>query len=165
MHADAYAWVKRHATSAAVSVLDVGGRNVNGSPRDLFPAADPYTVLDILPGDGVDIVADAATWTPDRAYDVAVCCEVLEHTPAWREICATAYAALRPGGLAILTMAGPGRAPHSAFDGGPVRDGEYYANVYPGDLEVVLKECGFADVVVDYQPAPADTRAVAYKPV
>jgi hypothetical protein len=157
--------VTQHATAERAAVLDVGGRNINGSPRDLFPGADPYVTLDILPGDGVDIVADAATWTPDREYDVAVCTEVFEHTQSWPQIARTIFAALRPGGLAILTMAGPGRAPHSALDGGPLRDGEYYANVSPGDLEVALKECGFTDVIVDYQPAPADTRAVALKPL
>lgn len=166
MHDEAYKWVARYATTDPAAVLDCGGRNINGSPRDLFPGADPYTTLDIAAGDGVDIVADAATWRPDRAYDVVVCCEVFEHTEVWPQICATVYTALRPGGLAILTMAGPGRPPHSAVDGGhELAVGEWYANVAPGDLEVVLKERGFADVVVDYQPSPADTRAIAYRPI
>ena len=33
MHAEAYDWVTPHATDRAVAVLDIGGRNVNGSPR------------------------------------------------------------------------------------------------------------------------------------
>lgn len=164
MHNEAYQWVQRHATTDPVSVLDIGGRNINGSVRDLFPAADPYIALDIREGYGVDIVADAASWTPDRAYDVVVCTEVFEHTHVWPQICATAYTALRAGGQLILTMAGPGRQPHSAVDGASIRDGEYYANVDPAELERVLKECGFTDVTVDYQPNPADTRAVAIKP-
>jgi hypothetical protein len=165
MHDAAYQWVARHATTDPVAVLDAGGRNINGSPRDLFPAADPYVVLDVRPGDGVDIVADAALWSPDREYDVVVCCEVFEHTDVWPQICEMLFAALRPGGMAILTMAGPGREPHSALDGGPMlHDGEYYANVAPGELQQALESCGFTGVVVDYQPAPADTRAVAFKP-
>lgn len=163
MHKEAYDWVARFASDQPMDVLSVGGRDVNGTCEALFPNAT-HTVLDILPGPNVDVVADAATWIPDREYDLLVCTEVAEHTPVWRQVCATLFAALRPGGMAILTMAGPGRPAHSAIDGGPIRDGEYYANVYPGDLEIVLKECGFSDVLVDYQPGPADTRAVASKP-
>jgi len=165
MHTEAYNWVRDHATADPVSVLDIGGRNINGSVRDLFPDAAPYVALDIRPGDGVDVVADAATWTPDREYDAVVCTEVFEHTDAWPLICKTAFGALRPGGRLILTMAGPGRPPHSAVDGGwTLHDGEHYGNVSPTELQTVLEGCGFADVVVDYQPSPADTRATAAKP-
>jgi len=164
MHPEAYAWVARWATDEPVTVLDIGGRDINGTARGLFPAAD-YTSLDIAAGNGVDIVADAATWSPDRAYDVVVCCEVFEHTEAWPAICATAYTALRPGGWFIATMAGPGRVPHSAVDGGPsLYPGEYYKNIMPAALQAELEACGFTDVVVDVQPRPADVRAVAVRP-
>lgn len=166
MHAEAYAWVAGHATSDNVAVLDVGGRNINGTVRDLFPGATPYVSLDILPGDGVDIVADAAVWEPNREYDVVVCCEVFEHTDAWPQICRTAFAALQPGGTLILTMAGPGRPAHSAIDGsGSLRPDEHYGNVATDDLAAVLAAAGFVDIVTDYQPSPADTRAVARRPM
>lgn len=148
MHAEAFEFIRRHATTEPVAVLDVGGRDINGTPRPLWPAADPYRILDIAPGPGVDIVADAATWTPDRLYDIAVCAEVFEHTDVWPQILKTTHGALRPGGLLILTMAGPGRAPHSAVDGGPIRDGEYYQNVDPDDLQWLLA-LGWRDVDVD----------------
>lgn len=158
MHAEAYEWVSRYGTADAVTVLDIGGRNINGSVRTLFPCAD-FTALDILPGEGVDIVADAATWTPDRLCDVVTCAEVFEHTDVWPQIVATAYAALRPGGVFVATMAGPGRVPHSAFDGGPLQAGEYYDNVGPDDLERALKEAGFVGGVVDI--LGPDVRCVA----
>lgn len=165
MHPQAYEWVRQHATDDRVRVLDVGGRNINGTVKDLFPGALLYHALDIRPGDGVDIVADAATWVPVLPYDVAVCTEVFEHTADWPEICYTIFSALRPGGQAIFTMAGPGRPPHSAVDGGwQLHDGEWYANVAAAELEAVLLGLGFTQVVVDYQPSPADTRAVAYRP-
>lgn len=157
MHTEAYQWLAAHADAGKVAVLDIGGRDINGTPRPLYPAADPYVVLDIADGPGVDIVADAATWKPDRAYDVVVCAEVFEHTPDWRKIIATARRALRPGGLLVATMAGPGRQPHSAVDGGPLRPGEYYANVDPGDLRRSLAR--WRDVSVDV--AGPDVRAVA----
>jgi SAM-dependent methyltransferase len=164
MHAEALEWVGRYATTEPVAVLDLGGRNVNGSPRHLFPAADPYVSLDIEPGRDVQVVADAATWKPDRAYDVVVCTEVFEHTFVWPQICVTAYSALRPGGRLIATMAGPGRLPHSAFDGGPhLYAGEHYGNVEPLFLNSVLKVAGFTDVVVDQLLTAGDVRATAVR--
>jgi len=163
MHPEAFNWVRDHATDAPVSVLDLGGRNVNGSVRELFPKATSWTALDIREGEGVDIVADAADWTPDKLYDVVVSTELFEHTPVWAEICATAYKACRPGGTVILTMAGPGRPQHSAVDGGALRPGEYYGNVGPWQLKATLEALGFVGVLVDSQPVPADVRAVATK--
>lgn len=165
MHREALDWVSEFAPEGPVSVLDLGGRDVNGSPRSLFPDATDYRVLDILPGEGVDIVADAATWTPDRQYDVVVCCETFEHARLWREICATAYEACRPGGRFIVTCAGPGRPLHSGVDGyGRLHPGEWYDNVDPGDLEKVLQGCGWREIEMEYLPFfPFDTRASAVK--
>ncbi len=158
MHDQAYNWVRRHAVSD-VDVLDIGGRNINGSTRELFTGT--WTTLDIRSDEGVDVVADAATWTPDREYDVIVCTEVFEHTPSWQAICATAFKACKPGGMFVATMAGPGRPEHSAIDGGALHPGEYYGNVSPIELGNVLEECGWRDIVVDQQFSPADVRAVA----
>lgn len=160
MHPDAFKWVADHATTEDVSVLDIGGRDINGSPRNLFPNATTYLVVDILPGPGVDVVADAATWRTDQLFDVVVCTEVFEHTPVWPQLCRTARQLLVPGGLFITTMAGPGRAVHSAVDGGPdLRPDEWYANVEPEALETTLNRCGFTNVLVDQ--SGTDVRAVA----
>ena len=45
--------------------LDIGGRDVNGTARDWF-ANTYWRGLDIRPGPGVDIVADATTWQAHR---------------------------------------------------------------------------------------------------
>jgi 2-polyprenyl-3-methyl-5-hydroxy-6-metoxy-1,4-benzoquinol methylase len=113
----------------------------------------------------VDIVADAATWDPGgETWDLVICAETFEHTADWRPICRTAYAACAPGGRLIVTTAAPGRPPHSAVDGEfRLLDGEHYANIRPAELERVLAGAGWADVVVDVQPSPADVRAVAAK--
>lgn len=161
MHREAHQWVAERAYRNVYAVLDIGGRDVNGTVRDLFPTARLYTSLDLVDGPAVDIVADAATWTPDRAYDVVVCCEVFEHTDAWPAICRTAYTALADGGQFIATMAGPGRGAHSAVDGRELRRGEHYANVEPDELRAVLEACGFRDIVVDQRRA--DVRCVAVR--
>jgi SAM-dependent methyltransferase len=164
VHTEAFAWVARYRTDDPVTVLDIGGRDINGSPRTLFPNATIYRVMDIANGPNVDIVADAATWTPDREYDVVVCTEVFEHTGSWRQICVTAYKALKPGGRFIATMAGPGRPAHSAVDGGwRLHPGEHYGNIDPDSLHRALSECGWQDIVVDSQPSPADVRAYAVR--
>src|SRR5262245_59500751 len=165
MHAQAYNWIAVHGhTTAEVAVLDLGGRDINGSVRPLFPAAAPYVVLDVALGENVDVVADAATWTPDREYDVVVCWETFEHTADWPAICVTAFKALRPGGRFLATMAGPGRPAHSGIDGGwTLHPGEHYGNVKPYALQRVLEACGFARVVIDQQFNPSDVRALAVK--
>jgi hypothetical protein len=167
MHPEAMQWVAKHAIPDARRVLDIGGRDINGSPRDLFPVASTfpglYMTMDVLPG--AVITADAATWEPDGEYEVVVCCEVFEHAERWRDICVTAFKALAPGGLLIATMAGPGRPVHSGVDGGwQLRPGEYYGNVHPRDLAEALVAAGFVYVQTDRQSQPADTRCTARRP-
>jgi len=162
VHREALEWVHENAPRDALTVLDIGGRDVNGSPRGLFEVAAAYRVVDRIPGPGVDVVADAATWTPDRAYDVVLCCEVFEHDEAWRLLITTAWEALRPDGLFVATMAGPGRESHSGIDGGTLRDGEYYANIEPTHLQKALARQGFGGIVMD-QVGP-DLRCRAMKP-
>jgi SAM-dependent methyltransferase len=126
-------FIRQFATTEPVAVLEVGSRDVNGGIRDLFRNA-AYTGVDITEGDGVDIVADAASWEPDRQYDIVICAEVLEHAPAWRDIVKTCWRALRPGGLFVMTAAGPGRKPHSAYCDEEPGD-EWYENIDPAHLE------------------------------
>jgi SAM-dependent methyltransferase len=165
MHEQAMAWIARYATTEPVSVLDLGGRDINGSPEPLFPAAK-WTTLDLRSGPGVDITADAATWDPAGGlWDVVICAETFEHTAAWRAIVRTAYRACKPGGRFIVTTAAPGRPPHSAVDGEfRLLPGEHYANIRPAELGRVLRDAGWEQVVVDAQPYPADVRAAAVKP-
>jgi SAM-dependent methyltransferase len=165
VHDQALQWIAKYATADPVAVLDLGGRDINGSPRLLFPGASSYTVLDALPGPGVDIVADAATWEPVAAFDVVICAETFEHTAQWRAICRTAYAACKSGGRFIVTTAAPGRPPHSGVDGKfPLLPGEHYANIRPAELTRVLKQAGWVEVVVDVQESPHDVRAAGVKP-
>lgn len=134
------------------SVIELGSRTVagawpfSGPVRPLFTAAGHYLGVDIAAGPNVDVVGNAASWQPDphRLVDTVVCCETLEHTPEAPEICDNAHWLLDAGGVFLVTAAGVGRAQHSAVDGGPLRDGEFYRNVSDEELRLWLKPFGFA---------------------
>lgn len=129
------------------SVLEFGSYNVNGTARDFVPAKEWYGI-DIKAGPGVDEVANAATFTSDRHFDMILSMECLEHAPEAAEICLNAGKLLRDGGYFIITCAGPGRTPHGA-DGSPSpHEGEFYRNVSPGDLKEWLEAAGFPNVLV-----------------
>lgn len=163
MHPEAYTWIAKYATDDQVRVLDIGGRYVTHDPRELFPNATDYTVLDSIHDEGVDIVANAATWSPQGQWDIVIAAEVFEHTEEWREICGTAWKALRPGGQFIVTTAAPSRPPHSATDGQAIRKGEWYGNIDPEELRSVLEHAKFIGILIDEHPTTADVRAVAMK--
>lgn len=144
-------------------VVEFGSRNVNGSVRPLFPGA-LYVGVDVAPGSCVDVVADAASYEPVVKPSCVVCCEVLEHAENAKQIVTNAVNILEPGGIIIVTCASDGRAPHSAVDGGPLREGEYYRNVPPDELLRWLEEAGAERVQVTYNEACGDAYAVGFKP-
>jgi SAM-dependent methyltransferase len=166
MHETAYIWVRDQVAKLPdrARVVEIGGRDINGSVRGLFPgpwSRHAYTSVDLVPGRGVDVVADGATFTPREPPDTVVCCEVLEHAPDAEAIVRNAHAMLCPGGALILTTATTGRPEHSAVDGGRLRRGEFYRNVRRADLERWLSD--FAEVEIVVRRAPADIYALATK--
>jgi predicted methyltransferase len=141
-------------------VLEIGSRDVNGSVRGLFPGRR-YIGSDIAPGDGVEIVASGADVTLPEPAAVVVTTETLEHAAGAEAICRNAYRLLQPGGVFIVTCAGVGRIPHSAVDGGPLRGGEFYANVSKADLSAWLSD--FEAVSIEENPEAGDIYATAVK--
>lgn len=171
MHAEADAFVSSCARLILPERgLDAGGRDVNGQCRRHFQGCT-WRVLDIAPGEGVDIVADFSTWYSDERFDLILCTEVLEHAPRWPWVCETAYNQLVTGGHFVVTAATDPRTPHSAVDGGPLQDGEYYDNVDPIELWEALERIGFevlrfeVDRVLGHGGKErGDVRAMARKP-
>lgn len=164
MHKAVLDYVSRWATEEPIGVLDIGGRDINGTPRHLFPRAT-YLSIDCQPGRGVDLVQDGVTWRayPGR-FDLVLCLEVFEHTDEWPALIGTATYSVRPGGRLIVTCAGPGRARHSAFDGGPdLRPGEWYRNIDPEQLLNVLQGAGW--VVEECAQVGEDVQATAAWPL
>lgn len=165
MHAEAFAFVERTLSSIPPRgrVVELGSRNINGSVRPWFASAEDYTGVDLVEGPGVDVVADAALYEPDRPPDVVVCCEVLEHSPIANDIVANAAHMLAPGGWLLVTCATDPRAPHSAVDGSGVRDGEYYGNVPPASLWDWARGAGLELVQREVDFAHGDLRLLARK--
>lgn len=160
------------------AVVELGSLDINGSVRQLFMGTH-YLGVDMQQGPGVDAVADAADFDPPFSPDTVVCCEVLEHAHAAREIVENAHRMLAPGGVFIMTCAGDGREPHSAVDGGPLEyiaggqgmhyrsvdtdgaDGhEFYKNISEAEMEEWLAP--FQHYIVDADN-PGDLYAVAWK--
>ena len=160
MHVQAFAWIARFATDEPLAVVDIGGRDINGSPRRLFPNAR-YTTVDLYDGPGVDQVGDCRDWAPPEPVDLVIVAEVLEHAPDPAGVVAAAVGYLASGGRLVLTCAGPGRAAHSGHDGGAVRDGEHYANIDPAALLGWL--AGLDELAVTYEPGPCDVYATGIR--
>lgn len=160
MHDQVLDFCRRHANAGPGTGVELGGRDVNGNARGLWPNVD-WTVVDITVGPGVDIAADARTWVPDREYDVALCTEVLEHVEDWQLIVNTAAKALRVGGYLVVTCAGPGRAPHSGREATGLQPDEYYRNIDPNELHDALRLSGMEPV--ECHQLGLDTQAVAVR--
>lgn len=160
MHPEAHAGMANMLTQlriprhAAWTCLDVGGRRINTSTRDLMHRAS-WVGLDICPGPEVDIVADAATWIPDQRYQLVQSTELFEHTPDWRRIVATCARATRRYGYFLFTCASTGREPHGADGTIKVPPGQHYGNVPVADLRIEMRRW-FEQYEVAYRFPPGD---------
>ncbi len=155
MHPEVGDWVERciAAHGPFAHVLEIGGRDINGSVRPLFGTRCTYTVVDIVAAPEVDFVGDAVALAREGLLPTGVDCvvstEALEHYPAPADVVDAAHELLRPGGVFIATMAGPGRHPHSGLVEGPPQPGEHYRNIDPDELTAWLEQTGFGDFLVD----------------
>lgn len=166
MHAEAYNAVAERLKGIAPprSVVEFGSKNVNGSVRPLFSSAVTYVGIDCAPGPDVDIVMDAALFEPVLRPACVVCCEVLEHAENAQDIVTNAVDILEQTGIVIITCASTCRAPHSAVDGGALREGEFYRNVEPDMLRLWLEMAGAVRVEVEHNAECGDAYAVGFKP-
>lgn len=141
MHREVMDWLRAIVPTLARRqfVCEFGSRNLNGSARCLFPDCR-YVGVDLEAGPDVDVIADAADWSPGPIFDLVLCLEMLEHTPRGAEVIRNAHRLLLPGGVLLATCATGYRCEHSgrglAPDGGglPPQPGEHYANVSEAEL-------------------------------
>jgi hypothetical protein len=150
--------------NAHLSILDLGGQDVNGTVHAVFPNAT-FVTLDIEPGVGVDVVGDARTWTPTSLFDVVIATEVFEHVEGWEQIVGTAAKALDPSGWGtfVTTCASTNRPVHGATGAPLPAEGEYYQNV-PADAMLDALNEFFHDADVTYRYPPGDAYGWARRP-
>lgn len=130
-------------------VVEVGSIDVNGSARQFFGPGTRYVGCDRRAGKGVDVVCSGVDLVAELEgqADVVISTEVLEHDVDWQTTIGAFVDLARPGGLIVMTCAGPNRAPHSAFQNGPPVDGEHYRNLGVGDVDGPFRSAG-ADIIV-----------------
>lgn len=123
---DLASFVRRHAVSGKTLDLGCGG----GPYREIFPQR---VGVDVKPGPGVDIVADAHDLHAFREgeFDCLLCTEVLEHLHSPHKALAEMHRVLKPGGVIILTT----RFVYPLHD----VPGDYYRYTRYG-LEYLLRE-------------------------
>lgn len=112
-------------------VLEVGSRYINGTVRTHFTRCR-YHGLDLSPGALVDEVCHVADYPGAVAFDVVVSCEALEHDARWAESLRAMVALTRPGGVLLITCAGPGRPEHGTARTTPADSPattDYYGNI------------------------------------
>jgi len=164
MHAEAYDFLRSAVEGLDVTgalVLEIGSRNVNGTPRPLFDGCALYLGIDPRAGSGVDHIVRAGDYDGHANYDFVITAETLEHADA-REIVECAWRSLKPGGLLVLTAATEGREPHSNDGVLGTFPHEYYGNIGREQLAQLLGEW---DVVrLEVNDAHHDIYAIARKP-
>ncbi len=164
MHDEVMAWVELVRAGIPdieeALVLELGSRDVNGSPRRLFDGCKGYVGVDLAPGRGVDVVMDCRAFDGGHRFDVCLCLEAMEHEKDPAVFIRAAEAALRRGGILILSAAAPPRMPHSC-DGKRVGT-EYYTNIQPEYLKMLLRE--WFDVTIHYDGRHGDVYATAIAP-
>jgi predicted SAM-dependent methyltransferase len=101
-------WVKAKIDAGMIrrdgDTLEIGSRNVNGTVRGFFTGR--YTGMDLEAGPCVDIVGDAHSPLNYHfdTYDTVICLEMLEHdTRPWYTV-DNMYAALKIGGIMLISV-------------------------------------------------------------
>lgn len=100
------AWHTAHGTARA-KLLDIGGRARSGGVQrsSCYPGCD-VTVLDVIAGPDVDVVADAhelSRHLPAGHFDFALSVAVFEHLAMPWKVAVEIAKVLRPGGLALVS--------------------------------------------------------------
>jgi len=127
------------------SVLEVGSQDINGSVRKHFKNCD-YLGIDLGKAPGVDMVISIIDFPMVDKYDVVISSEMLEHCKEWDKALSVMYNNTKPGGIFILTCAGPNRQEHGTSKHTPQDSKftlEHYRNISKEDFRSVLPETFF----------------------
>jgi len=105
-------------------------------------------------------VVCCASQFASEPFDVVVSTEMLEHCRVWKDALWNMVNLLKPGGLMLLTWAGPGREAHGVWSSSP--EDSPYTNDYYGELSA--QEVGMmlqpsrwsGDFLLETRSSPAD---------
>lgn len=143
---------------AGKSVLEVGSYDVNGSVRPYVqPHCATYLGIDMRNGPGVDKVCNVSSLVSSFGkgfVDILITAEMLEHVEDWRAAVFNMKAALKPGGILILTTRSYGFPLH-----------EYPGDYWRFEVNDMLKIfADFAYVWVEPDPLVPGVFVFAKKP-
>lgn len=143
MHAEAWDWISDISVACreCVTGLDVGGTNVNGCARELFPHIE-WVAVDRDPSEGVVkldwLSKEAEAFIQSNKFDLVTCFEVLEHVAEDQmRFLHNLYQALKPGGVLLLTCGTTGRVPHNCSGAQPCT--EPYRNAVASEIVAYLE--------------------------
>lgn len=164
MHPTAMDFVCRTLSAEHVAgkrVLEVGSYDVNGTVRPHVESLGPAEYLGVDAADGpcVDMVADCANLANAvgyAAWDVVITTEMLEHVEDWRACMYQLVAALKPGGVLLITTRSPG-FPYHPFP-------EDYWRYTRAQMRSILNALGLHVLVIEDDPEPG-VFALALRPV
>jgi hypothetical protein len=136
-----YAWPGR----TTISVLDVGGANVNGTYFDIFSGPEfAYQSADIEANAHVDIVLDSSYELPfaDESIDIVISGQVIEHVEFFWLLFAEMIRVLRRDGILILIA--PSSGPIHRY---PVDCYRFYPDAYRALAK--LANCEVVEIIHD----------------
>ena len=134
-------------------VLEVGSYDVYGSTRAVFSGVGEYIGIDLCPGPGVDLVANAHDLETLGLgkFDIILSCEALEHDPNWRLTVKNMVGSLSEKGVLIVTCATTLRPEHGTprtsvgeSPGTTSMGWDYYQNLSFSDLKDFLGDIGLS---------------------
>ena len=107
MTLDCLKYIKEKSENLSGRVLEVGSRDLNGSPRVFFSDGDrfvQYVGIDLESGLGVDLEMDChALGFFSDSFDVVIDAERLEHDTDFFQSYREIFRVLKPGGHVITT--------------------------------------------------------------
>jgi SAM-dependent methyltransferase len=133
-------FLRENADLVCGRCLEFGEPNYRG----LFPNAERYEVLSIIPGPKVDYLGDIHELGPDvprGVFDAIICTQVFEHLSWPEKAAASIRELLRPGGLLLLTAPFINPVHYVPTD---------FRRFTPESLRLILEDAGLVVESVDF---------------
>ena len=135
---------------ASPLIFDIGSKNAYADAASLarLPEGAQVKCIDLFPGPGVDIVADAHDlhMIPDGTADMVMSANTLEHVKFPQQVVAEMYRILKPGGRIYISV--PFVFPYHA-------DPDDFYRFTPQGLRLLCKD--FEEIEIGFKRGPAST--------